>query len=173
MRNFTMMISYSKISLFILSTGILFSACLKPDTYSEIPEISVKTFEAFGDTAHLYINFTDGDGDVGLDQDEINPPYDTSSQFYYNLFIGYYEKVNGVFVRGKDANNEDIMFNYRVPVLTPKGQNKALKGVIRISILPVYYDPTSPDSDTIQYEIQLADRALHLSNVVRTDEIRR
>jgi len=163
--------SFSKIALFIVAAGLMFSSCLKPKTYSEIPAIEFKDFTAVGDTGYLVISFTDGDGDVGLGENEIQPPYDTSSMFYYNLFINYYEKVNGVWQQGTNDIGEPIQFNYRVPFLTPEGNNKALKGEIQVMLSPYYYNYTSSDSDTIKYDIQLADRALQLSNIVESVEI--
>ena len=163
--------SFLKIVLIIVGLGVLFSSCLKPKTYSEIPAIEFKDFVAYGDTAYLTISFTDGDGDVGLAEYETQPPYDTGSIFYYNLFINYYEKVNCVWQQGTNDIGEPIKFNYRVPYLTPEGNNKALKGEIRVKLSPSYYNPLSSDSDTIKYDIQLADRALQLSNIVESNEI--
>lgn len=162
----------------LLKTGIIlgvvalgFSSCLKPKEYDVVPVIEYKSFTPSGDTAFLSITFTDGDGDVGLAEYETQPPYDTSSKFYYNLFINYYEKVNGVWVQGTNALGEPVQFNYRVPYLTPEGNNKALKGEIQVKLSPRYYNVASPDSDTIKFDIQLADRALQLSNIVETPEI--
>jgi hypothetical protein len=59
---------------------------------------------------------------------------------------------------------------YRVPVVTPTGQNKALEGEIAVALKPW---PTLPGTtgDTIRYSVKLVDRALHESNVVFTDRI--
>lgn len=148
------------------------SSCLKPVSYPVEPFITYKEFAAVGDSANLYIEFTDGDGDIGLTENEIYPPYDSSSIYYYNLFIKYFEKVDGVWQPGKTIPaGEDIEFNYRIQYIEPQGQNKALKGEIRVMLQPFYYNPVSPDSDTIKYSIQMCDRALHMSNVVESEEI--
>ena len=162
----------SKIALIVFLAPIVLVSCLKPVEYPIIPEISFKSFTPSGDSAALIIEFTDGDGDIGLAEYETSPPYDTSSIFYYNLFVKYYEKVNGVWETGKTIPaGDDIEFNYRMEYIVPEGQNKALKGEVKVLLQPLYYNPVSPDSDTIKYTIQMADRALHLSNVVETDEI--
>ena len=62
---------------------------------------------------------------------------------------------------------------YRIPVLTPTGKNKALKGNISVTIEPSYYNPISPDSDTIKYIITLVDRDFNESNTVESPEITR
>jgi len=71
-------------------------------------------------------------------------------------------------VRGKTLDGNDINFLYRVPYLTPKGNNKALKGEIEVTIEPTYYNPFSSQSDTIMFKISLADRSLKVSNVVES-----
>ncbi|MFN3341571.1 MAG: hypothetical protein ACK40M_02680 [Flavobacteriales bacterium] len=162
---------YSKIVLFLLGlTG--FMACLKPEEYPIEPAIEFLRFERYGDTGVVLINFTDGDGDIGLTETQDDPPFDTSSIYYHNLFIDYYEKVNGVFVQGQSIPAGDpIAFNFRVQNITPQGQNKALKGEIRVTLAPSFYNPFSSNSDTIMYKIRLCDRALHMSNEVESPEI--
>lgn len=167
-----MMKRNAKIALFGFMASVLLLSCLKPEEYSKIPALTYKKFEPKGDSAALYVEFTDGDGDIGLREYETNPPYDTGSMFYYNLFIKYYEKVNGVWEIGKTIPaGEPIEFKYRTVYLEPGGQNKALRGEIKVLLQPLYYNPMSPNSDTIKYSIQLADRALNLSNVVESEEI--
>ncbi len=161
-----------KISLFLIGLSVAMVSCLKPESFPPEPVIEFKDFQRAGDSAYLYVNFTDGDGDVGLTENETQPPYDLSSRYYYNLFIAYYEMVDGVWQAGQTIpEGNPIEFKYRVPVLTPRGRNKALKGEIRVMLSPYFYNPTSPHSDTIKYEIQLVDKALHPSNVVETPMI--
>ena len=148
-----------------------FQSCIKPKTYPEEPIIEFKSFTAMNDSARIIFSFTDGNGDIGLGENEVQPPYDTSSKFYNNVFIRYYEKVNGSFQQGVNADGDPIEFTYRTKLITPTGKNKALKGDIIIYLVPLYYNPFSPNSDTIKFDIQMADRSLHLSNVVESNEI--
>ncbi|MBX7094128.1 MAG: hypothetical protein K1X56_05360 [Flavobacteriales bacterium] len=160
----------SKIVLFLLGiTGL--SSCLDPVQFPPEPAIVYSHFEQYGDTGVVFITFTDGDGDIGLDENQTSPPYDTSSIYYYNLFIKYYEKVDGVFQQGIAVDGSPIAFNFRVQNITPDGQNKALQGEIRVTLAPSFYNPLSADSDTIMYKIQLCDRALHMSNEVESEVI--
>lgn len=164
----------SKIAVFsILSAGFIFlQGCLKPQEFPIEPAIEYKNFEPnSADSATLSFTFTDGDGDVGFNEGEVDPPYDTGSIYHYNVFLDYYEKVNGVWQPGTTTSGKPISFRYRTALLTPDGNNKALKGEIRVSIIPYYYNPASPDSDTIMYKIRMCDRALHMSNEVETPEI--
>jgi hypothetical protein len=59
-------------------------------------------------------------------------------------------------------------FNQRIPNLTPTGRNKRISGTldIRLQANKNYLYP-----DTIICEVQIADRALHLSNAVSTGKI--
>jgi hypothetical protein len=151
----------------------LYVSCLKPKEYPIEPIIEFSKLQKSGDALYIYINFTDGDGDIGLDENENQPPYNPEGDFYYNYFAEYYEKVNGNWVRGTDVNGDPVSFNYRISKLTPQGNNKALRGEIRVYLNPTYYNPFSPDSDTVMFKIKIADRALHLSNQIETPEITR
>ena len=154
--------NFSKIAVFILLlTASGFYSCKKKDKYPAEPEISFTAFEKFGaDSAHLIISFTDGDGDIGLTQADSTEPY------LFNFFTKYYQKKNGVLVE----KVLPIPLNFRIPVLNSGKKSKSLEGDILITFLKPYYFPTTTQ-DTILYEIYIKDRALHESNIVRTDEI--
>jgi len=157
----------TKIGFFLL-VGTLFvlSSCLKRKEFPIEPTITFKEFTTSGDSGRVVITFTDGDGDIGLAEGDTLSPYQLNGDFYYNLYLDYYEKQNDVWVK-RDLNPP---FAYRVPIITPSGQNKALEGEIAVDIEPIYYDPQSP-FDTIMYKIRLVDRQLHISNEVETGEI--
>jgi len=162
-------------NLWILGTGLgamlLLYGCLKPDKYPDEPALAFEEFKQHGDSGEIRFSFTDGDGDIGLSEEDTEPPFDTGSRFYNNVFIRYFEKVNGAWVQGDDAFGNPVEFTYRTEKLTPTGKNKALKGDIIIYLTPIFYDPFSTHSDTIKFDIQMADRALHLSNIVESGEI--
>ncbi|MBI9038807.1 MAG: hypothetical protein JEY97_11790 [Bacteroidales bacterium] len=151
-------LSFSAISLF------LFSSCQKTEKYSDIPQIEfsgitkIFTPNNIVDKVVLKIAFTDGDGDIGLTQNDTLPPYD------YNFFIKYFEKREGEFVEVVLA---DFSFNARIPILTPEGRNKSIKGEIQdtiiINTMSVY--------DTIRFETYIVDRALHESNIITTPDV--
>ena len=156
----------------LISLGAVFFIGCQPETQYPIePVIEFESFVADGDKGVVTVSFTDGDGDIGLEEYETQPPYDTSSIYFNNLFIAYEEKVDGVWQPGLDADNNPIIFRFRIPNVTPEGQNKALKGKIEAKIEPIYYDPNSLDSDTIRLKVKIVDRALHWSNEVTSDDI--
>lgn len=159
--------------LFLLLPAALVS-CLQDEEYPIIPEIKFEDFILLFNTQTqiiergvLKISFKDGDGDIGLYQTDTAAPYD------FNLFIKYFE------IQNKDTveiflvdpiSGDTSTFNARIPILTPKGSDKSIKGEIEDTLF--IYDPTSA-YDTIMFEVYLMDRALHKSNVVQTPLIRR
>jgi len=154
----------NSVKSFIVLVGFtsitMFSSCLKKQTASPVPQITFKDFKANKDTANLFINFVDGDGDIGLTQN------DTVAPNNYNCFITYIEKQKGVWVK----RDLPFDFNYRIPVINTSSKKKTIQGEIKIAIKPYYYDPFSK-YDTIKYEIYIIDKALNKSNVISTPEI--
>ncbi len=159
--------------LLVAITTCILSACLKPNTYPIEPVIEFKSFEFKGDSGVVKFSFTDGDGDIGLNDSDNESPFDTGSVYYNNIFIRYYEKVNGAWVQGTNPFGDPIEFKYRIQRITPTGNNKALKGEIIVNIVPIAYNPFSLNNDSIKYDIKLVDRAIHLSNIAETGEILR
>ncbi len=56
-------------------------------------------------------------------------------------------------------------FNARIPMLTPVGNNKAIKGEIEDTLYMYNYNGTF---DTIMFDVYLLDRDLNKSNTVST-----
>src|SRR6185436_19990327 len=97
------------IRYFILGTFLIsMAACLNPPSYSEIPEItfdsiSSTTARVGYDSITFLIDFTDGDGDLGSS--------DTPNLFFLDSRTGYTD-------------------SFKIPNLTPQGNEKAISGVI-------------------------------------------
>lgn len=151
-----------------VTLAFLLSSCLDKTEFPIEPAILFEEFTTSGDSGILVISFTDGDGDIGLSDADTVAPYDLATGEYYNLKLDYHEKQNGVWVNMTDSL--PLPFYYRIPVITPTGQNTALEGQIAVDLIPTYYNPFS-QFDTIKFSMQLLDRALNESNVVETDEI--
>ena len=168
-----MLIQMKKQSIHTILFLIVFtflSSCIKKDEFPIIPHIEFDSFTkinnnmGYDDKGILAISFTDGDGDMGLNTEETSPPYDTSSIYYYNFFITYFEKQNGEFVE------VELPFtnNSRIPLLNSSGKDKPLKGKIEIELFINNY--TSP-FDTIRFDVFVVDRALNHSNTITTPDI--
>lgn len=155
--------------LLFLAIPTLWASCLKQKEFPTTPAITYNNFTKYinaqgnDSAAVLSISYTDGDGDIGLSQGDTVAPY--TGTYYYNCFLEYYEKQNGVWIKP----NIPVPFYYRIPPLLQDGQ-KAVEGDINVYLPYPYFSPVSP-YDTIKFSIKIADRQLHESNVVETPEI--
>ncbi|MCB0396137.1 MAG: hypothetical protein KDD36_05765 [Flavobacteriales bacterium] len=144
------------------AAALTWVGCIKPPQCPDTPFIEYKDFIITNDSAQLFFQFSDGDGDIGLKKSETQAPYD------YNLYMSYFEKVNGVFV---EDSTLDPPFWYRVPYLNTENSNRCVKGTIHVNLSPFYRNFLSPESDTIMFRFYLLDRALNKSNIIDTPEI--
>lgn len=151
------------------------ASCQKYEEYPLEPRLEFTEFLMLRDAQGidqrgiLRLSYTDGDGNIGLTEDDTVAPYD------YNLFIKYFELQNGVFkeiflVTSNQINDSTIVydtatFNGRIPILTPAGKNKAIRGEIEDTLF--VNNPLS-NFDTIKFEAYIVDRDLNKSNTVST-----
>jgi len=156
----------SKIILFIVLLTLFF-ACKKREEFSNIPYLEFTKYEikdsidALGNITklcELHLFFTDGDGDIGLFEEDTIAPFD------YNLFVNYFEMNNNSLQQIIDTLNPP--YHIRIPNLTPTGQNKSLKVDMKYDV-----DITYRNSDTIKFELKLFDRALNESEWVSSSLI--
>lgn len=171
------MLQKSKVHKFIVLL-LFFYGCKKQEQFSAIPSLTFVALDQLKDTSGkdssgvLRLQFTDGDGDMGLSPSDTFPPFNYGSKFYYNFFINYFEKQNGEWVKivlpPIEPGGDTLTNNSRIPDLTPVGQNKVLQGDLIFELFT--NNPFSP-YDTIKYDITITDRALNRSNMVTTGEI--
>jgi hypothetical protein len=158
---------YTKISVFLLiSFFATLSGCIKEEQYPLEPKIDFVDFNTYRDITdkdslgEITISYTDGDGDIGLNS------YDTVEPYKYNYYLKFMQLINDQLVEVKPVDS-NITFNSRIPILTPAGRNKNIKGNIRMS-LEIYFARQLLQSNTIAFEIYIKDRALNKSNVITT-----
>lgn len=146
-------------------------SCEEIKKYSEIPEITFKSFTLSDEFVYddlgnpivegtLTFEFIDGDGDFGS--------FDEVKEDSINLFFTLYEKIDGEYYHVPEYDtvwNRPILYD---DIMAREGQNKTLKGEIE-AYLPYY--PSTFLYDTFLYNFYIKDRAGHESNVERTDEI--
>jgi hypothetical protein len=157
------------LTLFTFSFLFLYS-CGKIEKLPPEPSIKFRSFEVFDSVdilgndvkgGRLNFYFEDGDGDLGLPSPGTYSTLDST-----NLFFILFRKSSGVFV--KAPQNDPLKPSpYRIPYMDRQGQNKILRGNIRITFLYLFSKPT----DTIQYQFYVKDRALNSSDTVETCEI--
>lgn len=159
--------SPAKISLFLLILLLAVAGgCIKEEQYPVEPKIEYLGFGTARDISGkdslgaISISYTDGDGNIGL------YTWDTVEPLKYNFYLKFMQLVNNELVEVQPVDST-ITFNARIPILTPAGRNKNIKGDITM-YLELYYARAILQSDTIGFEIYIKDRDLNLSNVVES-----
>ncbi|OYT11030.1 MAG: hypothetical protein B6I18_06010 [Bacteroidetes bacterium 4572_112] len=153
----------------LLLFGVVFS-CKKHEQYPIEPVIEFKSIDKISnisnidDKAFLTITFTDGDGDIGLELDDTLPPFNPSSEYYYNYYITYFEKLNDTF-RHVDL---PFTFNTRIPFIEEDLAERGVKGEIRVEL---FINNINSTADSIRFDLQIIDRAHNKSNIITTPSI--
>ena len=168
-----------KTGLFILTTAVITTACSPNNDFDDAPKISFEEYEKLGNDSAitLTINYKDGDGDLGLRDEQTEPPFDTGSKFHNNLFVKYYESYNGEFrmTTSGPFKQDTISYSYRFPNLTPDSRNKAIEGEISVTIDGIRIAsrrfPDRNYNGQIRFEIYIVDRELRQSNTVSSPPI--
>lgn len=163
-------------------------SCQKPVEYPIEPRVEYQGFtylfnadSTFSGEGIISFYYTDGDGDLGLDDTDTISPFGFNDAHYYNLIIDYLRCVNGVFVKtpllsphvpSHPADTlvlfDTVTFNARFKRLRDSEEPRAISGTMDYKL--TVQNPLSPN-DTVKFEIHILDRALHESNVIQTDAI--
>lgn len=162
----------SKLQIFLFAAiiGVALYSCIEQREYPIEPAITFKSFGTENNVAghdsigYLTIEFTDGDGDVGLAQTDTLPPFHPGSTYYYNFFITFYQKV------GEDFQEITTPYNSRIPDVNPEHIDKDLTGDITIEI-DLNILSLILSSDKIKMKAYMVDRALNESNTIETPVI--
>ena len=163
-------------------------SCQKKVEYPVEPRIAYEGFtylfnadSTFSGEGVVSFSYTDGDGDLGLDESDTLYPFGFHDAHYYNLEIDYLKCVNGVFVKTPLLSPhvpthpgdtlvlyDTVTFNARFKRLRDSEEPNAISGTMEYKL--TVQNPFSPD-DTIKFEIHILDRALHESNGIQTEPI--
>jgi hypothetical protein len=138
--------------IFFLVLSLVIMSCekeeIKPSdplpTVSHVPAISLgtmaTTYNQFDDVV-LYVNYTDGNGDLGFDDADTPVVYVTD-------------------------NRNDIEFNFHVQPLSPPGVEIAIQGQLQVVIENIILLSQSNSSETVTFSVKIIDRAGNWSNLV-------
>lgn len=146
------------------------SGCRRIVVYPDEPSITFTSIVSVDSTdvldnpikrVTLAFHLIDGNGDIGLKASDTTGPYHKDSLYHYNLFIREYKLENGFFV---EVPEPDGLKQFRIPDITPGGQNKTLMADISVTIEYPYSDQTPLPFSTFRYVFHVADRALNISN---------
>jgi hypothetical protein len=171
-----------QISAFTFLIGLVIfglTDCTKPVTvYPVEPHIELVDCHAVKDDDGYFsyvvtLNFTDGDGDLGLEQNEMDTPFNEGSLYNTNIHVDYFEKISGTFqkVTSTLGGTDTVFPKGRFPVITPDTKSKAVKGTMVATLFLGTWDPEPHRNNVTKLKIWINDRALHHSNVVETQEI--
>ena len=168
------------IGLLLLALAVC--SCQKPVVYPIEPKITYQGFtylinsdSTFSGEGVISFSYTDGDGDLGLDDSDTLPPFGFHDAHYYNMLVDYLKCVNGEFVKTplvswnvQTQTYDTLTFNARFKRLRDSEDPKAISGTMDYQL--TVQNPFSPN-DTVKFEIRIFDRALHESNVIQTEAI--
>ena len=158
---------WSKIFLFGLV--LILTSCKDRKSLSPVPFLEYRSHMLVSqdvdptsfpfDYADVTLYFTDGDGNLGQDKDFTGIKCCDTCDFYCNLFVDVWSKVDGVW-------DEKYTYNARVDDLTPTSQDPSLEGEILYKVTLA-----NRFSDTVRLDFQIFDRDLQSSDLVSTPEI--
>ena len=166
---------YIFLLIFILLVLIISLGCNKPIEYPNEPIIkflslvklkSLDPNSLVKDSAVVLIEFTDGDGDLGLPVNEKEKPK-INSNFFYRVF----KKKDNVWNEISLPPNSTFAYPFEawIPTLNKTGKKRPLKGKISADVSPAF--AFFSKNDTIRLEIFVKDNTRNISNSITTTEL--
>ncbi len=180
---------------------LLTTSCFQKPDFEFAPKIEfndlrrISTDGAF-DSLFIVIDFEDGDGDLGIFQSERNanftPPQPPSpfqeffypvnedgeiedtvrNAFHFNYFVTVLrQEGEGESFLPIDFGNGAPLNNGGFPPLFEEEPDGPLEGTLN-HFFTVRRGEIYQNNDLIKFQIQIADRAFNLSNIIETDTIR-
>lgn len=152
---------------FVVLTISLFSCeLITGPNFPDTPRISFRDIRKFRitklsnaiDSISIGVKFQDGNGDLGLTQEEINtnPPH--------NYYIKGFRKVNGEW----EPEPFGFTINGHYPLLNP-GKEGPIEGTLFYG--PLFPILAVPQNTILKFEVYIMDRAGNVSNTIETSEI--
>ncbi|MBR4147077.1 MAG: hypothetical protein IKU00_04200 [Bacteroidales bacterium] len=170
--------------ILILLFAVLFAlaTCQKKPEYPIEPKITYEGLAYLMDADStltgeviLNIGYTDGNGDLGLDDADTLYPFGPNDPHYYNLLIDYLKWDGAQFVETpllswnqQTQSYDTISFNARFKRLLFNDEEKPISGNIDYKMM--LFNPLSP-TDIFKLRIRIIDRALNESNSIETEVI--
>lgn len=166
------------LGLFMVGVLWLFSACNGgKDTIPSAPTLTFKGIYVFNSGfgydsfVEADMEFSDLDGDLGLGDADTLYPFGVGDPAEFNLLVYYLDKKGGQWQYPKNpllGANDTLVLHERIKNITPTGKHKSINGDFTL-VIPAR--PYTYRGDSVRFEIQLIDRALHRSKRILTDAI--
>ena len=153
-----------KYLLFPILLVVIYNACVKKKTYSDIPEIGFKYFTPFAnDSAVLDITYSDGNGDI----------FKNDGDTAYNVFMHYYYKdtVSLKYVRYDSIYTVIPPLYYTMRKPKDSYDGKPISGDVAFQINKFRPSHILKAFKYSKYVIYIIDNAGHKSNVLTTPEL--
>ncbi|MEM9981161.1 MAG: hypothetical protein AAF734_01615 [Bacteroidota bacterium] len=129
------------------------------------------------DSIWVSINYRDGNGDLGLNPTDVQPPFqefeviddDTVPNFFSrNIYLRVERRVGGAYVPFV-FDNDSTSLSGRFPRVLEEDDANPVEGIITYKdIIP---GGVFPPNDTVRFRVIIIDRALNISNEITTDSI--
>ena len=161
-----MKISFFKYLLIIVVATCFTYACVKKTTYPSVPSIDYSDFIPYqGDSADLKVTFADGNGDIGVTEN------DSTRNFWYTYYyldtitLKYrayttYNPVTGI--------NDTLRNSYTIKSPSDSYKGKPISGEISVRLQKFRHIKKVKN---VKYVFYLFDEAGNKSNVVTSPEI--
>lgn len=159
-----MQIKYKYLIIILISTTIF--ACTISPEFSEVPELtfvgmsenSMVQSSVLGDSIILFFDFKDGDGDIGIADNELG----------FDLTV-------------TDNRTGNLYDRFKTPLVPEQGASNGIEGSVRLTLfttccifdgsIPPCSAPLEFPTNELTLDIQLTDRAGNESNIITTDLI--
>lgn len=153
--------------LFVFSViGMIVYSCVKKTTYPTTPTIEYKDFIPYaGDSADLKVSFTDGDGDIGVQEN------DSTRNFWYTYY--YLDTVTNKYraysmVNLITGNVDTLRLGYIIKSPSDSYKGKPISGEISVRLQKFRH---IKQVKNVKYVFYLFDEAGNKSNTVTSPEI--
>lgn len=156
------------VKIVILFAFLATLGCREKDPTPVPPQITFMDARLSEDQSYSIVRFEfyDGDGDLGLKQEE------NTGEQEFNLYVDYYEKINGVWVLQSPVITYNVAeskfdttdLHLRIPFIENEAK-ESLEGETEVNLFYNF------NADTFRYELTMQDRALQLSNKISTSEL--
>ncbi len=182
--------SYGIGFIFLLMVSI---SCFRDPDFPATPTITYKSIALKPGSIEVKLNFTDGDGDLGLSENDLlSPPFD-SIKVYDSLlkerietninrinydFTFLFRNVNGDFKTCSDSlescsellGRRLNLFKGHFEDYNPDRKKRPISGELTFNIISPLI-ATELQGKTIKLKIFIKDRALNNSNTIETDTL--
>ncbi|MFN0274979.1 MAG: hypothetical protein ACKVPJ_04485 [Chitinophagales bacterium] len=114
--------------------------------YIELRSVSPTTVTEYVDSILFEIFYQDGNGDLGYESPDSMALFITDARIFTTE-------------------------QYHIPMLTPAGTELTIQGILNVKLdRTIMIDDSNP-SETVQFKVQIKDRAGNYSNIVTTQDI--